>query len=280
MILKNKTLEKYEKLKLRFRDLESVIIGFSGGIDSTLVVKVATDELKQNAIAVIGRSKTLPESEYFAAKKIANEIGANILEIFTEETDDLKFKSNPIDRCYYCKNELFGKLEEIAIEKNINWICDGSIVDDSFDFRPGTKARKEKNIISPLLEIGFTKSDVRELAEFLKLSNFDKPSSPCLSSRFPYGTEITDEKLLRIEIAEDFMKELGFKIVRVRFHDEKTARIEVMQNEIAKLYQDNLISKIIIKFKEIGFTYITVDLEGFRSGSMNEVLKFETNFNL
>ncbi|MEK7818244.1 MAG: ATP-dependent sacrificial sulfur transferase LarE [Bacteroidota bacterium] len=270
------TKNKYENLKELVRNLQSVVIGFSGGIDSTLVAKISTEILGQNAIAVIGRSATLPMSDYFSAIETAKSFGARVIEVETEETDNLKFKSNPIDRCYFCKTELFEKLKIIAHENNIKWIADGSIADDLNDYRPGAKARIEQNVISPLLETGFTKNEVRELAKFLNLPNWDKPSSPCLSSRFPYETQITKENLLKIELAEEFLKSNGFKEVRVRFQDEKTARIEIPKNEFEKILNDDLRIKIINEIKRLGFIYVALDLAGLRSGSMNEVLNIQT----
>lgn len=263
---------KYTNLQSILQELESVAIGYSGGVDSTFLLKVAVDILGDNALAVIGKSATYPEREYEEAEKFAKSIGAKYEIVYTNETDNLKFKENPIDRCYYCKIELFDKLQEIAKKKNIKWIADGTNKDDLSDFRPGLKAKREKNVRSPLLEAGLTKEEIRELSKFLKLPTWDKQSFACLSSRFPYGTPIDPEKLKKIDIAENFLCDSGFKIFRVRQHDDKTLRIEVGKSEISRFLDDNFRNKIIEKFKYLGYIYITLDLEGFRSGSMNEIL--------
>ena len=263
---------KYIRLQSILREMGNLVIGYSGGVDSTLLLKVAVDTLNNNASAVIGKSETYPLHEYEEAVRIAQSLGARWEEIRTEETDNLKFKENPIDRCYHCKTELFSKLHIIANEKGFNWIADGAITDDLADFRPGMKAEKEQNVRSPLLEAGFTKVDVRELSRHLGLPTWDKGSFACLSSRFPYGTSITKEALQKIDAAENTLRELGFKYYRVRYHDEKTARIEVGSEEIGRLLDNELRTKIVDRFKQLGFIYITLDLQGYRTGSMNEIL--------
>jgi uncharacterized protein len=190
----------------------------------------------------------------------------------TEETDNLKFRENPPDRCYFCKTELFGKLNLIAKEEGIIWSADGTILDDLGDFRPGMKAKNEQGIRSPLLEAGFSKADVRALSFDLKIPTWDKPSFACLSSRFPYGQGITKENLTKVDRAETYMRDLGFRSFRVRHHDDKTARLEIGLPEIKRLFEASLRDKIVKRMKELGFVYITLDLQGFRSGSMNETL--------
>ena len=231
---------KYIRLQSILREMGNLVIGYSGGVDSTLLLKVAVDVLNNNALAVIGKSETYPLHEYEEAVRIAQSLGARWEEIRTEETDNLKFKKNPIDRCYHCKTELFSKLHLIAKGKGFNWIADGAITDDLADFRPGMKAEKEQNVRSPLLEAGFTKVDVRELSKHLGLPTWDKGSFACLSSRFPYGTPITKEALQKIDAAENTLRESGFKYYRVRYHDEKTARIEVGTEEIGLLRSGNI----------------------------------------
>jgi uncharacterized protein len=263
---------KYEQLRSILRDLESVAIGFSGGIDSTLLIRVATEVLGDKALAVIGRSETYPTREFEEAVQMAGSFGSRFRVVNTEETDNLKFRENPPDRCYFCKTELFGKLKSIADEEGIQWIADGTILDDLGDFRPGMKAKGEHSVRSPLLEAGFSKADVRALAFELNIPTWDKPSFACLSSRFPYGQGITKENLTKVDAAETFMRDLGFRFFRVRHHDDRTARLEIGLQEIQRLFDATLRDKIVAKMKELGFVYVTLDLQGFRSGSMNEIL--------
>lgn len=266
---------KEKRLREILAEMGSVAIGYSGGVDSTLLLKVAAEVLGRNALAMIGRSETYPTREYEEALALAGSIGARVVEVRTEETDVRKFQENPPDRCYYCKTELFGKLDEIAAREGIRWIADGTITDDVGDFRPGMKAKAEKSVRSPLLEAGFSKADVRELSRHLELPTWDKPAFACLSSRFPYGMQITRENLTRVDAAETMLRDRGFRFFRVRFHDERTARIEVGAEEIVRLAAEPLRSDVVARLKELGFTYVTVDLQGYRTGSMNEVLPVE-----
>jgi uncharacterized protein len=267
--------DKYERLKKIIEEMGSIVIGFSGGVDSTLLLKVAHDILKDKVIAVIGKSETYPEEEFNEAIKLAEFIGARYKIVTTEETDNLKFAENPPDRCYYCKTELFSKLKEIAEAEGIRWIADGTNADDVKDFRPGLRAVKENNIRSPLLEAGLTKNEIRELSRLLGLPTWDKPSFACLSSRFPYGMPIDREKLKKIDKAESFLRKLGLKVFRVRLIDENTVRIETGKEEFKKFFEDDFRVKVVNELKKLGFIYITLDLEGYRTGSMNEVLKIE-----
>ena len=273
------TQRKYEHLQLILKELDSVVIGYSGGVDSTLLLKVAHDVLGDRALAVIGRLETYPSSEYREAVALAQSFSVRYIEVTTEETDDLKFRENPPDRCYFCKSELFGKLAEIAAREGIPWIADGSITDDIGDFRPGMKAKKEKNVCSPLLDAGLSKEEVREISKFLALSTWNKPSFACLASRFPYGFGITKENLSKIDRAETFLRALNFKNYRVRHHDDKTARIEVNANEIAHLIEPEIRERITTFFASLGFIYVTLDLKGYRTGSMNEVLSPDAKAN-
>lgn len=271
-MLSESVAEKYSHLKAIVRDMGSVAIGYSGGVDSTLLLKVAADVLGDRTIAMIGRSETYPTREFEEAFALATEMNARVIVVQTEETDVVKFRENPPDRCYFCKTELFGKLQQIAEAEGTAWIADGTIVDDIGDFRPGMKARTEKNVRSPLLEAAFTKEDVRVLSRHLELPTWDKPSFACLSSRFPYGTAIDRESLARVDQAETFLRDRGFRYFRVRFHDEKTTRIEVGQEEIPRLLEPALRQEVVEYMKSIGFVYVTLDLQGYRTGSMNEVL--------
>jgi len=267
---------KYEQLQSILATMGSVAIGFSGGIDSTLLIRVATDVLADKSLAVIGRSETYPTREFEEAMQLAESFGARFRIVKTEETDDLKFRENPPDRCYFCKTELFGKLGMIAQEEGIDWIADGTITDDLGDFRPGMRAKSEKGVRSPLLEAGFSKNDVRLLARELGIPTWDKPSFACLSSRFPYGFGITKENLMRVDAAETFMRDHGFRFFRVRQHDEKTARLELGPQEIRRLFEDGFREELVAHLKKLGFVYVTLDLQGYRSGSMNEVLTQES----
>ncbi len=264
--------EKYSKLRQILTEMGSLAIGYSGGVDSTLLLKVAVDCLGSRALAMIGRSETYPTREFEEALAFATRAGVRYEIVRTEETDELKFQENPPDRCYYCKTELFGKLQEIAAREGIPWIADGTITDDLGDFRPGMRARTEREVRSPLLEAGFSKADVRELSHHLELPTWDKPSFACLSSRFPYGTPILRENLSRVDAAESFLRDNGFRRFRVRFHDTNTARVEVDPAEIPRLVEQTFRSTLVDRLKQLGFTYVTLDLQGYRTGSMNEVL--------
>lgn len=274
-MLSSEVRTKYDQLQEILRAMESVAIGYSGGVDSTLLMKVAVDVLGRNAVAMIGRSETYPTREFEEAVRLAETVGVRYVVVDTEETDILKFQENPVNRCYFCKSELFGKLDAIAEREGLRWIADGTITDDIGDFRPGMKAKSENNVRSPLLEAGFSKADVRELSKHLALPTWDKPAFACLSSRFPYGTSITKENLTKVDNAETFLRDEGFRFFRVRFHDERTARIEVGKEEIARLMDDKLRERLVARLKELSFTYMTLDLQGYRTGSMNEVIPVE-----
>ncbi len=260
----NKLKQKYEKLKKAIKKVDNAIVAFSGGIDSALVLKVAYDVLGNKVIAVTADSPTLPRRELEETKRIAKQIGARHLIISTEETKNNNYLKNPNNRCYYCKTELYAKLKEIAEQLRIKNIINGTNFDDLSDYRPGLKAADENNVISPLKNVQLTKSDVRELAKYLGLEIWDKPSSPCLSSRVPHGQEITLKKLAMIEEAENFLKDFGIRELRVR-HFGSLARIEVNENDKSIINKNfNLIQK---KFYEIGFNEIII--LNFKSGALN-----------
>ncbi|RKD31789.1 ATP-dependent sacrificial sulfur transferase LarE [Thermohalobacter berrensis] len=264
--------EKYTKLKEIIENLGSGAVAFSGGVDSTFLTKVCKDVLGDKAIAVTATSSTYPQREFKEACKLAKDIGIKHIIIESEETDIEGFSKNPPNRCYYCKKELFTKVKEVAKKYDIQYVLDGSNYDDLGDFRPGMEAAKELKVVSPLKEAKLTKEDIRKLSKVLNLPTWSKPAFACLSSRFPYGQEITEKKLNMVEKAEDYLKNLGFIQFRVRHHGE-IARIEVSPDERNKFFDVELLDEISRKLKEIGFTYVTMDLTGYRTGSMNEVLK-------
>ena len=253
--------------------MRKVLVAYSGGVDSTLLLKVAKDTLgDKNVLAVTVLSPLYPERELTDAKKIVQTFGVKHILIESNELEIPGFSKNPPNRCYSCKRELFSKLLKLAEEESMLFVVEGSTLDDEKDHRPGRKAIEELGIRSPLKEAMFTKADVRELSNTLGLPTWDKPSFACLASRFPYGEEITMEGLRMVDEAEDFLFGLGFKQVRVR-HYKNLARIEVIQEEMGRFIEGSLREKIVGRLKAIGYKYITLDLQGFRSGSMNEVLE-------
>lgn len=262
---------KLSKLKNILRDMGSVLVAYSGGVDSSFLLKVAKETLGDNVLAVTAKSETYPKREYEQAKKLAQELKVKHLIIHTDELSNSHFLANPPNRCYYCKKELFAKLKQIAYNKHINYVADGTNYDDLKDFRPGMDAIRELGVRSPLREAGLTKKDIRLLSSKMNLPTWNKPAFACLASRFPYGTSIDKKKLQMIDKTEDYLYKLGFKQVRVRHHDS-IARIEVSPEEIERITSINLRKKIVKKLKEIGYHYITLDLQGYRTGSMNEVL--------
>ena len=268
--MNNELRQKYKELQQSIKILDSAMVAFSGGIDSTLVLKAAHDALGNRVIAVTADSPSLPRRELEETKKIANDIGAKYIVINTEETQDEAYLKNPSNRCYYCKSELYAKLKTISKELGIKHILNGTNFDDLSDYRPGLKAANENNIISPLKDAKITKDEVRKLAKQLNIKIWDKPSSPCLSSRVPYGQTITLKKLAVIEEAENFLKNFGIKELRVRHFGNK-ARIEV--NDDDKPIINNNFNTIQQKFNEIGFNKIIIS--NFRSGNLNVVLNVQ-----
>jgi len=249
-----------------------VVVAYSGGVDSTFLLRVAQETLgNENVLAVTALSPLFPERELAGAKRMAQEMGVKHVLIESNELEIDGFSKNPSNRCYFCKKELFEKMQNLARKEAISYVVEGSTLDDEKDHRPGRRAIQELGIRSPLQEARFTKEGVRELSRTLGLSTWDKPSFACLASRFPYGEEITPEGLRMVDEAEDFLFSLGFKQVRVR-HYQSLARIEVFPEEMSRLMNGSLREKVVNRLKKIGYRYVTLDLQGFRSGSMNEVL--------
>ena len=257
---------KHQQLKSVIRGCQSAVIAFSGGVDSSLVCAVAHEVLGEQAVAVTAISQTYPPEEIEWAKKAARHIGIKHMTIITNELEDPNFAANPPERCYYCKSELLRKLDEVRKELGFEKIFDGTNFDDFSDYRPGIRALREFGVRSPLAEAGLTKKEVRELATEYDLPNADKPANPCLASRIPFGQEIKPEKLERIAKGEEFIRSLGFCVVRVRDHDE-LARVEVGKEELQRVLR--LSGKIESSLKRLGYAQVTIDPRGYREGGAN-----------
>jgi uncharacterized protein len=267
--------DKYNSLQEILRTLDKVVVAYSGGVDSTFLLKVAVDTLgSENVLACISAGIAEPSSQLARAQKLADQIGARLEVIDTDELSDPKYTANKADRCFHCKSHICKVLLDIAKEKNYSQVIFGTNYDDLDDFRPGNRAIKVFGIRSPLAEAGLTKNEIRRLSRELNLPTADLPSSPCLASRINYGLEVTEQRLTQVDRAEEFLRSLGLVEFRVRHHDT-IARIEVNQQDIQKVTAEPLRSKIIEKLKSLGFKFVTVDLQGFRSGSLNESLSEE-----
>jgi pyridinium-3,5-biscarboxylic acid mononucleotide sulfurtransferase len=260
---------KLERLRGIFAPMRSVMVAFSGGVDSTFVLRVAHDVLGARMLALTTTSPTMPDDDRRSALEMARMIGARHLVVDSNELDVPGYAENPLNRCYLCKHNLFTVCEAKARELGIEEIVDGLNLDDLHDYRPGIKAAGEKRVRHPLVEAGLTKAEIRELSRALGLPTWDRPASPCLSSRFPYGTRITLEGLEQVERGEQFLHGIGFRVARVRHHGE-VARLEVEQRDIARLLEPATRDSVDRELRKLGFRFVTVDLKGFRSGSLNE----------
>lgn len=266
--------ERLERLRARIAPLGRVVVAYSGGVDSSVVLRVAHEQLGAGALAVIGRSDSYAVRELELALAQAAEFGAAVEVVPTGELANPIFASNPSDRCYHCKSELYRRLDQVAARFGATAVLDGTIADDAADHRPGRRAAVERRVLSPLAELGFRKADVRAAAAHLGLASSDKPASPCLASRIPYGTVITPAVLARVERAEQVLRDLGFGALRVRHHGD-VARIEVPLADLPRLLEGRVREQAIAGLRAAGYRFVSLDLEGLRSGSLNRALEPE-----
>jgi len=263
--------EKEQKLIALLREMEAAVVAFSGGVDSTYLLAVAGEVLGEGAVAVNVLSPTYPPREAESAKRLAASLGAELVEVESNELKIPGFAENTRRRCYFCKLELFRRCRQVADGRGLRYVLDGTNADDLADYRPGRRAAEELGVRSPLLEAGLAKAEIRELSRARNLPTWDKPALACLSSRFPYGTAITEDRIAQVAAAEEALLNLGFRQFRVRYHGE-VARIELLPEEIAKILEPRLRSEVHRQVKAAGFTYVALDLLGYRAGSMNEAV--------
>jgi uncharacterized protein len=267
--------EKCERLLCELIELGTCAVAFSGGVDSAVVAKAAQIALGDRAVAVTGTSAALAEGELEAARELAQLIGIRHVVISTEEFEDPGYVANNPDRCYHCKSELYSQLGQIKERLGVNAVVNGANADDHGDYRPGMRAASEHEVLSPLADCGFRKQEVREVAAAWGLPVADKPATPCLSSRVAYGLKVTPERLARIDHAEQFLRSLGFRELRVRLHEGDLARIEVPADEIAAVCETEIRRAVVEEFERLGFKFITLDLAGFRSGGFTKLVPSE-----
>jgi uncharacterized protein len=266
----NALTEKADALRLRLATLGSVVVAYSGGVDSAYLAYIASRTLGDRAVAVTADSPSYPERHRQLAFRIAREFGLRHEVVHTRELDRPDYRANPVNRCYYCKHELYTHLSRIAAERGAV-IVDGNNADDRGDYRPGRQAAREFGVRSPLDEVNLTKGEIRALSKRAGLPTWDEPASACLSSRIPYHHDVTDEKLRTIERAEDALRRLGFRVFRVRHHDE-LARLEISRAEMARALEEDMAAAIVRELKAVGYRYVSLDLQGYRTGSLNEGL--------